>query len=285
MSELEAQITSVQESISENNRVQSASSIKTLKQCPRKYYYRYVEEIQEETNIYAIRGKAAHRALEEFFSLNTEQLETISKQTNRVSTLKAVIRNQFDDAWKELSQEIETIDLNQALIKQYHDETISMLMDYVEETANQITGGFVEGFEAQKPIRIEEEIISEDLGVRGFIDVQRKDGDDLIVLDYKTSSRMGLEEHLLQLGIYALLIKDKHGKIPEKVGVIFLKHAGKTQTINVTQEMLRGVINEIRAAHKKTQSREKSDYNKIYGPLCKWNYGQCGYFDVCQKDK
>jgi len=284
MEVLNLMINQMPNNICEKNRVQSASSIKTLKQCPRKYFYKYVEEMDEGTNIYAIRGKAAHTALEDFFKLDDAKLEIIKNQPDRVATLKAIIRNQFDAAWIEGEEELKGLEMNPQEIKMYHDETIQMLMDYVDLTYNNIKGEFIEGFNAQKPLRIEENIVSEKLGVRGFIDLQMQEGDDLIVLDYKTSGKMNRSEHLFQLGMYALLIKEKYGKLPEKVGIIYLKFGGKQDVIDVTHELVRDALAMIEQAHIHTQSAEKTDYPKKKSFLCKWSTGQCGFYDHCTKD-
>ncbi|PLW79823.1 hypothetical protein C0585_05775 [Candidatus Woesearchaeota archaeon] len=282
--ELNLLINSMPRVITEKNRVQSASSIKTLKQCPRKYFYKYIECIDEGTNIYAIRGKAAHTALENFFSIEKEKLEIIITQPDLVLTLKAIIRNQFDEAWKEGKEELKTLSMCDAEIKKFHDETIMMLMDYVEYVTNSITGNFIEGFEKFRPTRIEEEIASTNLGVRGFIDVQKEEGNDLIVLDYKTSGKMNMNEHLFQLGMYSLLIQEKHGRIPDKAGIIYLKFGGKTETITVDEDLLRETLLQIEQAHMHTQSNDKCDYPKKTSPLCKWRTGQCGFYEVCNND-
>lgn len=268
----------------EKNRIQSASSIKTLKQCPRKYFYKYVKEMFEGTNIYAIRGKAAHTALEKFFAMTTDQLNIISSQPDMVSTSKAIIRNFFDQAWIEGEDELKTIDMHPSEVKQYHDETIEMLMDYVDHTFNQISGDFIEGFEKLRPTKIEEEIGSKTLGVRGFIDVQNVDENGLTVLDYKTSGRMNMSEHTFQLGLYALLINDKHGVMPKKAGIIYLKFKGKTDMIEITDELLRDTLATIEQAHMHTQSKEKDDYPRKPSYLCKWRTGQCGFYDPCMND-
>lgn len=282
--ELSLLISSMPKVITEKNRVQSASSIKTLKQCPRKYFYKYVEEMDEGTNIYAIRGKAAHTALEDFFKLETGKLEIISKQNDIVATLKAIIRNQFDCAWEEGKEELVSLKMSEDEIKKYHDETINMLMDYVDYTYNKITGNFVEGFLKLKPTRIEENIMSENLGVRGFIDLQNEDENGLVVLDYKTSGKMDMSEHTFQLGMYSLLIQEKYGRLPDKAGIIYLKFGGKTDIIDVTEDLLKETLFQIEQAHMHTQSSDKTDYPKKKSPLCKWRTGECGFFKICCDD-
>ena len=56
-------------------RIQSASSINTFKQCPRKYFYSYVLELPTAPNIYQVRGNIAHSALEHFFTINTNHID------------------------------------------------------------------------------------------------------------------------------------------------------------------------------------------------------------------
>lgn len=284
MQKVNSIITSMPQCICEKNRVQSASSIKTLNQCPRKYFYKYIQEIDEGTNIYAIRGKAAHTALENLFTINEDQLDIISTQPDILSTLKAITRNFFDMAWVEQQDELKTINMSAHEIKQYHDETINMLMDYVEYTYNNLKGDFITGFNNLKPTTVEEEIVSENLGIRGFIDVQKKENNEHIILDYKTSGRINMQDHIFQLGMYALLINDKHNFVPDKAGIIYLKFGGKTDTIDITPELLKDTLFKIEQAHIHTKSSNKIDYPKKMGPLCKWRTGQCGFYDICIKD-
>src|SRR3989338_3540465 len=53
----------------------SPSSINLYNQCPRKYYYSYIEKLPTKPNIYLVRGKIVHSILEEFFNLGTELFE------------------------------------------------------------------------------------------------------------------------------------------------------------------------------------------------------------------
>ena len=48
-------------------KVQSPSSIKTYKQCPRKYYYSYILGLEQPPNVHTVRGNIAHSVLEHFF--------------------------------------------------------------------------------------------------------------------------------------------------------------------------------------------------------------------------
>ena len=45
-------------------RVQSPSSIITYRQCPRKYYYHYIENLPTKPSIHTIRGKIVHSVLQ-----------------------------------------------------------------------------------------------------------------------------------------------------------------------------------------------------------------------------
>jgi len=100
-------------------------------------------------------------------------------------------------------------------------------------------------------------------------------------MDYKTSKRANLNEHILQLAIYSLLYYEKHGYMPEQVGVYFLK--GKVEkTIDVDEELLEKARTEIKYIHEVTETEDINHYPKIITPLCKWSTGQCEHYDICR---
>ena len=80
------------------------------------------------------------------------------------------------------------------------------------------------------------------------------------------------------------MINDKHGVIPKKAGIIYLKFKGKTETIEITDELLKETLETIEQAHMHTKSKEKDDYPRKPSYLCKWRTGQCGFYEPCMND-
>ena len=56
-------------------RIESPSSINTFKQCPRKYFYQYIQELPVLSNIHQVRGSIAHSTLEKFYDLDVTQFK------------------------------------------------------------------------------------------------------------------------------------------------------------------------------------------------------------------
>ena len=128
------------------------------------------------------------------------------------------------------------------------------------------------------PIR-EVQYTSERLAVKGIIDTIENYKGEIRLMDYKTSSSFDIEDHRLQLAIYSLLYSEKHSRLPDKVGIYYLKSGEKF--IDADETLLKLAESEIKFIHEKTQTREKIDYPKNITPLCKWSTGKCDFYDVC----
>jgi len=87
------------------------------------------------------------------------------------------------------------------------------------------------------------------------------------------------ENYKLQLGIYALLYQYKHKKTPDKAGIYFLRY--KPRYISVDKELLNQAQFEIEQIHLNTQSTDIHDYPKNESGLCKFNGGQCDFYEFC----
>jgi ATP-dependent helicase/DNAse subunit B len=263
-------------------RVQSPSSINTYKQCPRKYFYSYVLELPTSDNIHQIRGNVAHSALEHFFQININHID----EKNYEQQLKIAMQELLIHHWRSENGRFAKLNLPEDKIKFYFEETLHMLVSWVNLFCSKIKAtkkSFKEAFEYLTPIA-EQHFISNKYGVQGYIDaIEIQDGITRI-MDYKTSSKNELtDEYVLQLSIYVLLYHEKYGKFPDEVGLYLLKHGEKT--IKVDNALLELAKKEVIDIHKKTQSEDIEDYPKNVGPLCKWSTGQCDFYNICFKQK
>ena len=118
--------------------------------------------------------------------------------------------------------------------------------------------------------------------MRGFIDAIQHLEDEVHIIDYKTNSSLEVKDSIrLQLAIYSLLYFEKHGKLPSKAGIFFLRH--KLKLVPVDEELLALAKREIELIHAHTSiTANKEDYPKTVTPLCKWNGGQCDFYEVCK---
>lgn len=259
-------------------RVQSASSINTFKQCPRKYFYQYVLALPTLPNIYQIRGNIAHEALEHFFQININHIH----ENNFERELKVAMQELLIFHWKHEKERLDKLKLSQEKIMFYFEETLHMLIGWVDLFCKKIKATkrtFKEAFAYLTPIA-EQYFISNKYGVQGYMDaIEIQDG-YIRIMDYKTSSKNELtDEYLLQLAIYVLLYQEKYKKFPDEVGLYLLKHGEKS--IKVDENLLKLAQKEVCAVHNKTQSDEIEDYPKKEGPLCKWSTGKCDFYDIC----
>ncbi|MBS3138007.1 PD-(D/E)XK nuclease family protein [Candidatus Woesearchaeota archaeon] len=279
-----SKITSQTPSQLQFKRIQSPSSINTYKQCPRKYYYQYMEKLPTKTSIHLVRGKLTHSVLEEFFKINA----SIITEDNYNYLLKILISDLFKKHWAASQQELDSLNLSTEDYLFYFNETQDMINDWLElfiEKLNKELQQYTlhEAFKLLTPIT-EIEYSSDILGVRGFVDAIFKHDEHVKIIDYKTSKKDQItEEYKLQLGIYALLYQQKHGITPKLVGIDFLRHGERF--LEVDNALLKLAKKECELIHIRTKSDDIKEYPKKISSLCKWSTGQCNFYCTCVKSE
>ncbi|MFW5865472.1 MAG: RecB family exonuclease [Nanoarchaeota archaeon] len=265
-------------------RMQSPSSINTYLQCPRKYFFQYKLRIPTSPSIHLVRGSVAHLALEKFYSLVPEVIGDEYR-----SHLKTVLLQLLDKYWKESKPEFDKLDMISQQIEEFYFETRKMMENHLELIISRLDAltskglSFPEAFKQVSP-EVEVEYLSWDKYVKGFIDVVENVDGTIRLMDYKTSKRNKLTDaYKLQLAIYALLYKEKHGSLPGEVGIYFLKFPGGEGelTLKTDDELVKLAEFQIEQIHMSTTSDTIGDYPLQKGPLCNW----CDYYDYCYKDK
>jgi CRISPR/Cas system-associated exonuclease Cas4 (RecB family) len=198
------------------------------------------------------------------------------------------LRHEFAKAWTAKVSDLSKLGLLAPQLQFYHDESAGMLANWLNDFMKNLDkeskkSSLQDAFKTLMPIEIEGQYKSDVLSVRGFIDCIHLDGEDVILVDYKTSKSSELKpEYKLQLGIYAALYQEKHGKLPSKVGLWFLKD--KPLFIKVTDDLVKDALFEIEQIHFNTASDALKDYPKRTSPLCRWGSGECDFYSVCMKD-
>lgn len=264
-------------------RVQSPSSINTFNQCQRKYYYQYIAKLPTSPSIHLLRGNIVHNALEEFFTIDL----TPALNNDFSISLRMVLLEFFNRSWKSKEKELLALGLPLDTLEFYHDESVRMLelwYSSFSENLNLLSKkyGVHEAFRILTPI-VEQEFISTTLGVRGFIDAVYNIDGKVTIMDYKTSSKDIITlEYKLQLAIYALLYNEKHGVVPDRLGISFLKFGDRY--LEFDKGILDFAKREILFVHENTLSTDVKDYGKKVSPLCKWSSGQCDFYDICFKN-
>ncbi len=265
-------------------RVESPSSINTFKQCQRKYYYQYIAKLPTLPNIHQVRGNIAHSTLENFYGLDPT---TLTKD-NYAQLFHRRIQTLFMQTWGKYQKQLQGLHLNPDQEKFYFEETLMMLMNWTNQTIGEMglmlskNGLSVpEAFQKITPLR-EQHFRSDRYAVRGFVDAIQKIGEEVHIIDYKTNASFEFKDEIkLQLAIYSLLYFEKHGTMPSKVGIFFLRHKLKQMTVD--QELLELAKKEIELVHNHTSASEDIEkYPRCTGPLCKWSSGQCDFYETCK---
>jgi RecB family exonuclease len=264
-------------------RLQSPSSINTFKQCKRKYFYQYIEKVPTLSNIHQVRGNIAHSCLEDFYDIDISSYD----DSNFEAKCKEAIQRMLVFQWRKYGSRLKDLGMSKDQERFYFEETMMMLLNWTSHFLRRIRllmkdkgFNFHRAYEHVKPIR-ELEYKSDNYSVRGFIDAIEHLEDEIRIIDYKTNSRSQMKDSIrLQLAIYSLLYFEKHGKVPHKVGVFFLRDQQKL--IDVDDELLNLARLEIELIHAHTGDfHHVIDYPRTLTPLCKWSTGQCDFYKIC----
>jgi putative RecB family exonuclease len=272
----------LKEVVVEPGRVQSPSSILTYKQCPRKYFYRYIAKLPVSRSIHLVRGSITHKVLEDVYDIDITNIPEVGF----LFTLRVILQEMFKREWEKNKDELAELGLSDEELVRYHDETRVMVNNFfhyiVDRIQQQQAQGAVtvkDAFTRIKPAR-EVELKSAFHNVRGYADAIHIEGEKLFILDYKTSKKCEIsDDYRLQLGIYSMIYEEIE-RLPDEVGILFLKH-GRELRIPVTKELVENARFECNAIHLNTKSKDMADYPKKTSPLCKWSTGQCEFYDTC----
>jgi putative RecB family exonuclease len=208
-------------------RVQSPSSLNTFKQCKRKYYYQYIEKVPTSTNIHAVRGNIVHSVLEDFYDTDVSMFASDTYKMQFKIALQKLMMKQ----WGAYSKELQSLHMSKEELMQYFEESMLMVLNWGDQFLDEFGSKLAENenslpktFQSITPLR-ELEYKSEAHGVRGFIDaIQETHDGEVHIIDYKTNKRAEIKESIkLQLSIYALMYEEKHGRLPDKLGVYFFR--------------------------------------------------------------
>lgn len=261
-------------------RIESPSSINTYRQCPRRYYYGYIAGLPRKGSLHTVRGNVVHSALEDFYALGLAGLDSTSFEQQ----LSERLLSSFHLHWSSAVPELQSLEASKDEIIVFYTESLSMLNTFLQWFLGTLhkklaTLSFSDAFTALTPI-VEREYASEQFKVRGFIDAIFCEEGVVSVIDYKTSRRdLISEEYRLQLGLYALMYEEVHGRRPDKAAIFFLRHG--LRELSVDDDLVLSAKVACEEVHAQTCSDHIDAYPKKVGPLCRWNSGQCEFYTVC----
>jgi putative RecB family exonuclease len=256
-------------------RVQSASSINSYKQCPRKYFYVYIEKLPTKPSIHTLRGNIVHSVLEDFYDTDPSG---VTKENCR-AFLQEKLVTLLVHHWQLQHAQFARLTLTPTELAKYKEESVVMILNWLNYFLHRIYSSqddFPSAFKRFIPKR-EEFFESTQHMVRGYIDAIEEVDGKVHIVDYKTSKAAHVsDEYRLQMAIYLLLYQERHGSLPHKASFFFLKH--HALEVPVDKELVEVAKREVAAIHAKTEcTSEKVDYPMQPGPLCRF----CDFNGMC----
>lgn len=168
----------------------SASKVKTYHQCPRKYYYNYIEKLPKKQWDHFDIGTLAHGTLDLFH-------KKYMKDSEKKCNLARIMKNAF-------KQQREQMEKTGHLTPEILLETRDMLLNYLNNISENGIGSEI--------LELEKEFIlplNDKYEIQGIIDRLDLDNDGVYhIKDYKTSKKPKYMEPE-QLNIYGIYLLDK----------------------------------------------------------------------------
>lgn len=239
----------------------SPSRASDFKVCPQLFKFKAIDKIEVPPTVYQARGTTSHLALQWLFDLPPQQ--------RTPEALYALFRK----AWVELrDEEFSELFDDVAAERSWGIESLEVLSNY---------------FLVEDPSRLEpldrELDMTESLGeitIRGILDRMEEKPDGLVITDYKTG-KAPPEQYAIPaffaLKIYALLIRQRTGRTPARLKLIYLNGPNvyeisiNDSQLDATQRKLRALWDAINRAI------VRDEFPARPGRLCDW----CQYREIC----
>ncbi len=172
----------------------SKSKINTFIECPRKFKYRYIDEITEEPNEYMAFGTAVHEIAEE---IATELMEG----------------NEIDDVFLNIE----------------YDEKLEDHIRGLEKFFNDIYSNGYEIFSVEEFIVDESSNLN---GIVDIV-IKNRESNDLIIFDYKTGKPRDIGKYKLELCVYKILLESKYPEFKVASAGIYFTGAAAYRIANL----------------------------------------------------
>lgn len=232
----------------------SASAVKTYDQCPRKYYYTYIDKAPRKQWAHFDLGNLCHKALEVFHEVYMQEGLTKKK------SLAKLMGYGFKIARKDFPH------MNDSQLA----EAKSLLMDYllfIKQNGMPMVKGVETSFDFY---------LREDVRIRGFLDRVDilKDGRFHIV-DYKTTKNIKYLDKF-QLLVYGLWLIENYPEVDSfKGSYVLLRHGAKSKEYEFNTKDVEKTKKELLAYADAIRSEDT--WAPVPTILCRW----CDFNNIC----
>lgn len=236
-----------------NEMTLSKSKINTFIECPRKFKYRYIDEITEEANKYMLLGTEVHEIAEEI-------------------AIELMEGNEIDDVFSNLD----------------YDEKLEDHIKGLEKFFNDIYSNGYEIFSAEEFIVDEKSNMNGIVDI-----VIRNENDELIIFDYKTGQPRDIGKYKLELCVYKILLESKYPELNVVSAGIYFTSAGayrianfESSTMDYFKSQSKGDIGDgdfdyvDAVVDNLYETMDRNYYITKKGYLCRF----CFYKEMCDKD-
>ena len=236
-----------------NEMTLSKSKINTFIECPRKFKYRYIDEITEEANKYMLLGTEVHEIAEEI-------------------AIELIEGNEIDDVFSNLD----------------YDEKLEDHIRGLEKFFNDIYSNGYEIFSAEEFIVDEKSNMNGIVDI-----VIRNENDELIIFDYKTGQPRDIGKYKLELCVYKILLESKYPELNVVSAGIYFTSAGayrianfESSTMDYFKSQSKGDIGDgdfdyvDAVVDNLYETMDRNYYITKKGYLCRF----CFYKEMCDKD-
>ena len=240
-------------------RILSPTAINTYLACPKKFYLRYIKRLKTRPSIHLIRGQIVHKTIHEYHK-NHSSIQPRAA----VEELRQKLLETFNKYWQTASDSLNNLALTKEQLDFYHDDSEVMLLNF--------SHWFYKN-DMPVPDLTEARILSDNLKLLGIIDAVFEKTDNVLLVDYKTSKSAELTDDIVRQAIlYSLLYQDRFNKVPNTVGIHFLKEPGDPRPIYITDSLLKYGKNLIRYVREKTISEAETNYPCTCGGYCERDF-------------
>lgn len=231
----------------------SKSKINTFIECPRKFKYRYIDEIAEEANKYMLLGSEVHEIAEEI-------------------AIELMEGNEIEDVFLNLE----------------YDEKLEDHIRGLEKFFNDVHSNGYEIFSVEEYIVDNDSNMNGIVDI-----VIRNNNDELIIFDYKTGKARSIEKYKLELCVYKVLLESKYPNLNVvsagiyftgdgvyrignfgSVGDDYFKSQSKGNIDNGDFDYVDSVVDNL------YETMDRNYYMRKKGFLCRY----CFYKEMCDGD-